>query len=394
MKDIVFQKHLLKPIVVLIVFCATLLLMGVMFMTAFGLDEVKTGAVDVQATSENNAALQSDTDVEDTAVPQEGGVEVYPTAEDLYFERDQEYMAKTFPKYDPTAKDKFIPVEFTFGGEGYYKNSLLFLTSPGLDDMVINDIFADIDTVKIASVVGNKAKGLIVELLLEDESQEDSITLRLLDDGRIVIGVGKRTFSVLPEHPDEIQLPVEYYYDLYFNRDQDYMTKIFPKYDPTARDKFISVVHTSGGGGYFRNSLVFLTIPGLEDTVINDILADIDTVKIADVNGGKSRGLTVELLLEDESQEKSITERLLADSRVAEAGEKSGFFASDDTSSVSDVSTQGPTTVQNPTTAQNPTTTLPRTGDGNLGFLGIIAVLILSSGSLFTAAYRSLRRSY
>jgi hypothetical protein len=178
-----------------------------------------------------------------------------------------------------------------------------------------------------------------------------------------------------------------HYYDLYFNRDQEYMTKTFPKYDPTARDKFISVVHTPGDGGYYRNSLVFLTIPGLEDTAINDILVDIDTVKIADVDGGKSSGLTVELLLEDESQEKSITERLLFDGRVTEVG-KSSFFTSDDTPPVSDVSTQ------NPTTAQDPTTTLPRTGDGSLGFLGIIAVLILSCGSFFTVAYRSHRRSY
>jgi LPXTG-motif cell wall-anchored protein len=46
------------------------------------------------------------------------------------------------------------------------------------------------------------------------------------------------------------------------------------------------------------------------------------------------------------------------------------------------------------TSLQDPTATLPRTGDDSFGFLGIIAVLIVSSGSLFTAAYRSYRCSY
>jgi LPXTG-motif cell wall-anchored protein len=173
--------------------------------------------------------------------------------------------------------------------------------------------------------------------------------------------------------------------DSYFFRDQEYMTKTFPKYDPTARDKLVAIEFAPGSGGYYRNALLFSTIPGLEDTAVNDILTDINTVKIASIYGGKSSGLMVELLLEDESQEENITLRLLDDSRIVEV-EKSYFSAvpepPDEILPISDAPTQ------DPATTQDLTTVLPQTGDGSLGLFGIITALIVSSGSLFTAAYR------
>jgi hypothetical protein len=196
MKGIISQKRSLRPIIALVVLCVMLLLMGVMPMTVFGLDEVKTDAVEAQVTTDDNVALQSGMNAKDTGATQENGTEVHPTDEGIYIERDQEYMTKTFPKYDPTAFDRLIAVEEVPGAGGHYRNSLLFSTIPYLDDAVINEILADIDTVKVVSVVGYNSEGLLVELLLEDESQEKSITERLLADSRIT-EVEKLYFSDL-----------------------------------------------------------------------------------------------------------------------------------------------------------------------------------------------------
>jgi hypothetical protein len=377
MKGAISQKHLLKLIVVLVVFCTTLLMISVIPMTAFGLNEGETEAVEEQATAEDNAVRQSDTDTEDFIVLKEDGTEVYPTTEDAYIRRDEEYLTKTFPKYDPTAKDRMRPHSFWLVGGGYYENALVFLTIPGLEDVIINDILTDIDVVAIVSVYGSKAEGLAVELFFENSLQENYITGYLDTDSRVAM-VDRLTFSAVSDVPDQI-LPV-------IERDEEYLTKTFPKYDPTARDRIIGII-APDGEVHYKNWILLLAIPGVDDATINDILADFDTVKIMSVDGSKSRGLIVSLLLEDESQKESITERLRTDLRVivGEPPTTVVVFPPDDP----DETSPSPDS-----SVQDPSTPLPRTGDESLSLLGIIAVLTLSCGSLFAAAYRSHRRNY
>jgi hypothetical protein len=68
-----------------------------------------------------------------------------------------------------------------------------------------------------------------------------------------------------------------------FIRDKVYEAATFEKFEPDATERLEAVEDERGAGGYYENALVFLTVPGLEDVEVNDILTSLDTSVVAKV---------------------------------------------------------------------------------------------------------------